>query len=198
MEDQSQNFNGVLKKASLGKGLTPEETRCLLERAGPADWSGLMALAKRLTVENFHSKIFLFAPLYFSNHCVNDCLYCGFRRSNEQVKRHALSVEAFVQEARILWERGHRTLLLVAGEHPDHADARHLGPYLWGLRDAGLDFSVGIEIGPAESHDYRFLKDLGVNRCVLYQETYDPATYRKMHPPGPKTDFDWRYRALSR
>lgn len=192
------NANRHIDKASVGKGLTPEEASLLLKHASPDEWTEIFRVAKKLTEKHFENKVSLFAPLYFSSFCVNDCVYCGFRRSNRTVRRDALKVAEFVAEAKKLWEAGHRQLLLVGGEHRYYADVIHFGPYIWALRDAGMNFSLALEIGPQSEEDYRHLSNLGFERVVLYQETYDRVQYANLHAGGPKEKYDDRYDALRR
>src|SRR5262245_36987423 len=86
----------------------------------PLDNSRLQSLAAEsaaVTRRNFGRTIRLFAPLYVSNECINNCSYCGFSRDNA-ILRVTLDVAEVVREARHLVAEGFRNILLVAGEHP--------------------------------------------------------------------------------
>ena len=131
----------------------------------------------------------LFAPLYLSNECVNNCGYCGFSRDNP-IFRTTLTVPEVVAEARHLLELGFRNILLVAGEHPRFVSDGYLDECLAALRD--LCPTLGIEVGPMETPEYRRMVDAGCEGLVVYQETYDRDVYASMHTAGPKKDFDWR------
>src|SRR6266496_4375153 len=82
-------------------------------------------LSQSLTRQRFGKVIRLFAPLYLSNECVNNCKYCGFSRDN-RILRVTLTVEEVLREARALKEQGFRNILLVAGEHPKFISTGYL------------------------------------------------------------------------
>lgn len=145
--------------------------------------------SKALTQQRFGKVIRLFAPLYLSNECVNNCAYCGFSRDNPIV-RVTLSVPEVVREARALADQGFRNLLLVAGEHPKFVAPGYLEECVAALHE--FIPSLSLELGPMETSDYRPLVLAGAEGLVVYQETYDRAVYESMHTAGPKRDFDWR------
>ncbi len=142
-----------------------------------------------LTRQRFGRVIRLFAPLYLSNECVNNCKYCGFSRDNPIV-RVTLSVEEVQREAQALKAQGFRNILLVAGEHPKFVSTHYLRDCIAALH-ADVP-SVSLEVGPLETEEYRPLVAAGADGLVVYQETYDRAVYADMHTAGPKRDFDWR------
>lgn len=152
----------------------------------------LEALAQRsqlLTRQRFGKVVRLFAPLYLSNECINNCRYCGFSRDNS-ILRVTLSLDEVQREARALREQGFRNLLLVAGEHPKYVSNSYLGDC---VRLLHRDWpSVNLEVGPMGTDDYRLLVQAGAEGLVVYQETYDRAVYHDMHTAGPKRNFDWR------
>ncbi|KAB2640340.1 MAG: 2-iminoacetate synthase ThiH [Verrucomicrobia bacterium] len=153
---------------------------------------GLEALARRsqqLTRRHFGNTMRLFAPLYVSNECVNNCSYCGFSR-DAAILRSTLSVEHVVREARHLHALGFRNLLLVAGEHPKFVSDGYLQRCLDAL--APLIPTLAIEVGPMEDAQYAEIVRHGAEGLVVYQETYDRQVYQSLHTAGPKRDFDWR------
>lgn len=151
--------------------------------------------AQALTQKRFGRVIRLFAPLYLSNECVNNCSYCGFSRDNP-ILRVTLSPEEVRKEANALLAEGFRNLLLVAGEHPRFVSGGYLGECLSALRQATP--SLSLEVGPMETNDYRPLVEAGAEGLVVYQETYDREIYKRMHTAGPKRDFDWRLATAER
>jgi 2-iminoacetate synthase len=158
----------------------------------PAAGPNLEELARRsqaLTRRRFGHAIRLFAPLYLSNECVNNCKYCGFSRDNPIV-RVTLSVEDVLREVRALREQGFRNILLVAGEHPKFVSGQYLADCIRALR-AEVP-SISLELGPMETEDYLPLVQAGADGLVVYQESYDRAVYAEMHTAGPKRNFDWR------
>lgn len=188
--------NEAWEKIDQGNGMTPEDASALLLNGTDEDWRRIREAAVSVSRRFFGNRVHLFAPLYFSNICVNDCAYCGFKRSNRMTRQY-LSTREFLAEARMLWDQGHRSILLVAAEHPVNSGALRIAKYLYALREQKLDFSIGIEVGPLSQSDYRDLAEMNVERCVLYQETYDREIYARVHT-GPKSDYEWRYHALGR
>ena len=142
-----------------------------------------------LTRQRFGRVIRLFAPLYLSNECVNNCRYCGFSRDNP-IRRVTLSVDEVVREAEALKAQGFRNLLLVAGEHPRFVSHDYLTNCVRALhRDWP---SLSLEVAPMSTEEYRSLAAAGAEGLVVYQETYDRDVYTAMHTAGPKRDFNWR------
>lgn len=176
-------------------GLSLNEADDLLHNGSEKNWKSLFFRARELTGRNFHRKIEFFAPLYYSDYCVNDCVYCSFRIKNRQLPRKALSVKEFLNEAEYLWREGHRALLLVAGEHEPVAGAAALVKYAKALRGTNFSFELAAETGALDSDEYAQLVSAGILRNVLYQETYDRPIYAQAHLSGPKRDFNWRYEA---
>lgn len=158
----------------------------------PAAAEMLETLARRshaLTLQRFGRVVRLFAPLYLSNECINNCKYCGFSRDNP-ILRVTLTLEEVLREARALAAQGFRSLLLVAGEHPKFVSRDYLRACVAALH---AEFaSVSLEVGPMETEDYRPLVEAGAEGLVVYQETYDRAVYAQMHTAGPKRNFNWR------
>jgi 2-iminoacetate synthase len=131
----------------------------------------------------------MFAPLYLSNECVNNCTYCGFSRDNP-ILRVTLDIPQVVAEAHHLAELGFRHLLLVAGEHPKFVSNGYLEKAIRALRS--FVPTLALEVGPMEAEEYARMVDAGCEGLVVYQETYDREAYRELHTAGPKKDFDWR------
>jgi 2-iminoacetate synthase len=145
--------------------------------------------SQALTRQRFGKVIRLFAPLYLSNECVNQCKYCGFSRDNP-ILRVTLSVDEVLREARALQVQGFRNLLLVAGEHPKFVSRGYLAECVRALHQEVP--SIALEVGPMETEEYRPIAEAGADGLVVYQETYDREVYAQMHTAGPKRDFDWR------
>src|SRR5882724_2088251 len=159
---------------------------------GPAGEELLEPLCRRsqmLTRQRFGRVIRLFAPLYLSNECVNNCKYCGFSRDNP-ILRVTLSVEEVAREARALKEMGFRNILLVAGEHPKFVSNGYMAECVRALHEEIP--SISLEVGPMETEEYRPIVQAGADGLVVYQETYDRGIYAEMHTAGPKRNFDWR------
>lgn len=162
--------------------------RLLSEETG----GSLEALARRsreVTRRHFGRTMRLFAPLYVSNECVNNCSYCGFSR-DAAILRTTLTVDQVVREAKHLHGLGFRNILLVAGEHPKFVSEGYLQECL----DALKPFvpTLALEVGPMEDDQYAEIVGHGAEGLVVYQETYHREIYQKLHTAGPKKRFDWR------
>jgi 2-iminoacetate synthase len=145
--------------------------------------------ARQLTRQHFGRTMRLFAPLYLSNECVNNCRYCGFSRDNP-ILRTTLTPEQVESEAAHLAALGFRSILLVAGEHPRFVSNGYLAEC---TRRLALRIpSIALEVGPMETEDYRPITAAGAEGLVVYQETYHRDIYDELHTAGPKKDFDWR------
>jgi 2-iminoacetate synthase len=151
--------------------------------------------SQALTRQRFGKTIRLFAPLYLSNECINNCKYCGFSRDNP-ILRVTLSVEEVLREARSLAAEGFRNILLVAGEHPKFVSNGYLADSVAALHAEWP--GISLEVGPMETAEYRPLTAAGADGLVVYQETYDRAIYDDLHTAGPKKNFDWRLETAER
>ena len=145
--------------------------------------------SQSLTRQRFGKVIRLYAPLYLSNECINNCAYCGFSRDNA-ILRVTLSLEQVAAEAEALAAQGFRNVLLVAGEHPKFVSNGYMAACVARLSQSIP--SLSLEVGPMETADYIPLVEAGAEGLVVYQETYDRRVYASMHTAGPKRDFDWR------
>jgi 2-iminoacetate synthase len=161
----------------------------LIEPNDETQFERMAQRARALTRQNFGRTMRMFAPLYLSNECINNCRYCGFSRDNP-ILRVTLTVEQVVAEAKHLVAQGFRQLLLVAGEHPKFVDENYLVECVRALRP--LFPSISVELGPMETAEYQPLVEAGAEGLVVYQETYNRSVYAEMHTSGPKRDFNWR------
>jgi 2-iminoacetate synthase len=161
----------------------------LLEPMSDARLAALARESAAVTRQHFGKAIRLFAPLYLSNECINNCAYCGFSRDNA-ILRVTLDVAAVVKEARHLAKEGFRNILLVAGEHPKFVSNGYLESCVRAL--AAEIPSVALEVAPMEAPEYARMVAAGAEGLVVYQETYDRAAYAELHTAGPKKDYDWR------
>lgn len=183
--------------APLGLPLTPV-VAAFARDLGPADdeqLEGLAVRARALTRRHFGKTVRLFAPLYLSNECINNCAYCGFSRGNP-ILRVTLDTGQVRAEARHLAAQGFRNILLVAGEHPAFVSGGYLEEILRAL--APEIPALSIEVAPMETPEYEPLVRAGAEGLVVYQETYHRPTYARMHTAGPKKDYDWRLAAPER
>jgi len=161
----------------------------LLQPINAEEFENLAHLSANITRQQFGYTMRLFAPLYLSNECINNCTYCGFSRNNP-ILRVTLNIEQVVAEAKYLHSLGFRSLLLVAGEHPKFVSEGYLEECIKAIRD--MIPSIALEVGPMVISEYKRMVKAGCETLVVYQETYDRHTYSKLHTSGPKKDFNWR------
>jgi 2-iminoacetate synthase len=152
--------------------------------------------SQALTLRHFGRTMRLFAPLYLSNECVNGCPYCGFSRGNSIARITLAPVEVEAEASHLLAE-GFRNILLVAGEHPKKVSVEYLEDCVARVHRLGAP-SINMEIGSLETGEYRSIVTAGAEGLVLYQETYDREAYARLHPAGPKKDYDRRFAAPDR
>jgi 2-iminoacetate synthase len=171
----------------------PDRLCTLIAPAAQDYLEDMATLANRLTVQRFGKTVSLYAPLYVSSYCCNQCLYCGFNCSNDY-ERCRLSVDEAVNEARIIHEEGFTDLLLVSSEDRQFITVDYLCELAQRLR--GMFSSLSLEIHQLETSDYTRLFEAGIDGVTLYQETYDATVYARYHLKGPKADFNRRLRAF--
>jgi len=192
----------ALEKALELRGLEAEELPPLMALSDPELLQALFEAARSVKNRIYGERLVLFAPLYISNLCANECLYCAFRVHNASVRRRALTQEEIAEEVRHLVRQGHKRLLLVAGE----AYPREGFSYI--LRSIATVYSVkegpgeirrlNVNIAPLTVEEFRELKEAGIGTYQLFQETYHRETYGKVHLAGLKRDYDWRLSAMDR
>ncbi len=183
------SFAAVLDELPLRKSTRVRDFERLLAPASDLQLEEMARQSRSLTLQNFGRTMRLFAPLYLSNECINNCSYCGFSRDNP-ILRVTLELGQVLAEARHLARQGFRQILLVAGEHPKFVSSNYLADCVRAL--ASEFSSIAIEVGPMEADEYAPIVVAGAEALVVYQETYDRGTYAEMHTSGPKRDFNWR------
>jgi 2-iminoacetate synthase len=188
-----------LARARSLSGLTLEETAALTSAEDPELVQEIYDAAKYVKHEIYGKRLVLFAPLYYSNHCSNNCLYCGFRRDNKQSRRQ-LTLDEVENETRCLIDQGHKRILVIAGEDNRNSSFRYLLDVIdrvYQVRSGkGEIRRVNVEMAPMSVDQFRELHSRKIGTYVLFQETYDPEVYRHMHPCGPKADYALRLNAM--
>jgi len=188
-------LSDILAKARECQGLGRDEVAALMKLTDPDGIEQLFAAAAEVKQHIYGKRIVLFAPLYVSNECVANCLYCAFRRDNEELQRRTLTPEEISRETRWLVEHGYKRLLLVFGDHPK-TRVEHMIEAVEAVYRThsghGEIRRVNINAAPLSEEDFRRLQPAGVGTFQVFQETYHVPTYEQAHPFGPKADFDWR------
>ena len=192
----------LIQKTKELKGLTPEETAYLLNIEDENIWEELFQTARFVKNEVYGNRIVLFAPLYLSNYCVNNCLYCGFRESNKDMTYKRLNDKEIELEIQTLTKMGHKRLIVVYGEDPS-SDIHYMEHSIKKIYDTknGHDFirRVNVNAAPLFVDEYKVLKDIGIGTYQVFQETYHKETYKKLHPQNTiKGNYLWRLFSLHR
>lgn len=194
----------ILAKAQTLTRLSLDETAALLAVEDPASVKKIFTAAARVKDAIYGRRVVLFAPLYISNICANRCLYCSFKADNREIERKALTPDEIREQVTYLLTRGHKRILVVAGE----AGPRGQKPVDYYVDAINAVYSaragmhrikrVNINCAPLSVDEFRRLKAAGIGTFQIFQETYHDATYRQVHPAGPKSDPDNRLEAVDR
>ncbi len=203
----ASRLEDILAKAAGIEALSLEETASLLAVRDPGHVARMEETALRIKRSVYDNRIVTFAPLYISNRCVNNCLYCGFRTGNTDMQRRVLDDDAIRREVEVLAGTiGHKRLIVVYGEHPS-SDAAFIARTMRTIYDVkvpvrsgvGQIRRVNVNAAPMSIEELRMIKEAGLGTFQVFQETYHHATYARQHPAGtPKHDYRWRLTAMHR
>ncbi len=200
----SRKLDAILEKAKSLQRLTLEESAVLLSVKDPEYIQRIFKAASFVKDAIYGRRVVLFAPLYISNLCVNNCQYCGFKSNNSGIKRKALTTSEITQQIQWLLRRGHKRILAVCGEAAP-AGLSNIDYYVQAVK-AIYSVQVGkhrikrvnVNCAPLSVVDFKKLKASGIGTFQIFQETYHDQTYRAMHVSGPKSDPDNRISAPDR
>jgi 2-iminoacetate synthase len=190
----------ILAKARKAQGLEPREAAALLQVEDPEIFRTIFQSAREVKLKIYGKRLVLFAPLYLSNDCVNNCQYCGFRRDNRSIPRKRLTPEEIRDQAEELERLGHKRLLLECGESSlsDIDYVEEAIATIYGTKNGkGEIRRVNVNIAATTAENYRRLKEARIGTYQLFQETYHRSTYEAIHE-GPKRDFERQILALDR
>ena len=199
----AEQVRAVIAKSLDKQSLTVADTAVLLRTEDPDLQEEIFAAARQLKQQVYGNRIVLFAPLYVGNHCINDCDYCAFKRSNNEVERRALNQTEVQQQVTAMTSHGHKRLILVCGEHPQY-DAQYMADCVRSVYATKDDANgeirrVNINAAPLDHDGYRLLKDAEIGTYQIFQETYHHATYARVHPQNTrKGNYLYRLQGLSR
>lgn len=192
----------VLNKAKEMKGLDLEDVAVLTNISDPMQLFELFEEANHIKEKIYGKRLVIFAPLYISNLCANECSYCAFRAKNKEIVRRALSQDEIRHEAEILVSQGHKRVLLVAGESYPRQGFQYVLDSIASVYEAkvgnGEIRRVNVNIAPLDLPDFKLLKEAKIGTFQLFQETYHRETYHTVHTGGKKKDYDYRVTALHR
>ena len=196
-------LNGILNKARKLKGLNLEDVAKLLCVEDEQGIQKILDTAHFCKEEIYGKRLVLFAPIYTGNACVNNCVYCGFRRDNKALKRKILTMDEIEAETLQLLRMGHKRALLICGESPRN-DADYMVEAIrrcYAAKDekGSTIRRINVELAPMSVEDFAKLKAEKIVTYVCFQETYDPVEYSKFHPANtPKGDYLYRLTCMDR
>ncbi len=184
------------------KGLTHREASVLLACEIPEKIQKMYEIAQEIKLAFYGNRIVMFAPLYLSNYCVNGCVYCPYHMKNKHIARKKLTQEEVRNEVIALQDMGHKRLAIEAGEDPVNNPIEYILECIKTIYSVnhknGAIRRVNVNIAATTVENYRKLKEAGIGTYILFQETYHKESYLKLHPTGPKHDYDYHTEAMDR
>ena len=190
----------IVAKAAELKGLDLPEVAALIQLEDKELLQKLFSTALAVKERIYGKRLVLFAPLYLSSYCVNDCAYCGYHISGDAVRKR-LTMDEIREEAQALEEMGHKRLMIDMGEDPVRTPIQYVLDAMKTIYETvekkGSIRRINVQIAATTVDEYKMLKKAGIGTYVLFQETFHRETYAKMHR-GPKADYDWHTTALDR
>ncbi len=200
--DNVELLESIIKKAETMGGLDYKDASLLLETENEEILEKVFALSKKIKEKIYGDRIVLFAPLYLSNYCINGCTYCPFHAKNKEMKRRKLSMEEIKKEVIALQDMGHKRLAIETGEDPKNCSIEYILESIKTIYSVkhinGAIRRVNINIAATTVENYRKLKEAEIGTYILFQETYHKETYKKLHPTGPKSNYDYHTEAMDR
>ena len=185
-----------------GAMITHREASVLLACEDAGVNAAIKQLAHDITQAYYGNRIVLFAPLYLSNYCVNSCLYCPYHAKNREIPRRKLTQDEIRAEAIALQDMGHKRLAIEAGEDPKHNPIEYIlesMDTIYSIKHKnGAIRRVNVNIAATTVEEYRMLKKAEIGTYILFQETYNKEGYKRLHPTGPKSDYNWHTEAMDR
>lgn len=192
----------IIEKSKSAEGLTPEETAVLLNLEDKELIEEMFKAARQVKEKLYGKRLVVFAPLYVSNYCVNNCTYCGYKHCNDELKRKKLNKEQLIEEVKVLESLGHKRIALEAGEDPVNAPLDYILDCIKSIYsikfDNGSIRRINVNIAATTVENYKRLKDAEIGTYILFQETYHKPTYEKLHVSGPKHNYNYHTTAMHR
>lgn len=196
-----EDIQKVLDKAKEVRGLSHEDIAMLLQIEDEAQIKEMFKIAGDIKKSIYGNRVVLFAPLYISNYCVNNCRYCGYKRCNEIVRRK-LTMDEIREEVKLLEKMGHKRLALEVGEDPVNCDIDYVLDSIDAIyethKDNGSIRRINVNIAATTEENFKRLKEKNIGTYILFQETYHKPTYEYMHPKSIKGDYNYHTTAFDR
>lgn len=192
----SSDIEAILLKAYDRVQLTHVEMAMLLN-ADESFLPRIYEIAGKIKDEIYGRRVVTFAPLYVSNKCVNNCVYCGYRRDNK-FARKKLDIEVVKQEALSLEKMGHKRIAFEMGEDPVNLPIEYVVDCLKAIYDSSDIRRINVNIAATDVDSFTKLKEVGIGTYILFQETYHKPTFEDMHPKSLKGDYNYHLTAFDR
>ncbi len=193
----TNEINNIIKKASRRQKLSHVEIAQLLNATDENQVSDIYQVAGKIKDEIYGKRVVIFAPLYISNFCVNNCKYCGYRRDNKFPRKKLTQLEIAAQ-AKNLEKLGHKRLALEVGEHPLETPIDYVVDSIKTIYESSSIRRINVNIAATTVEEYKKLKDVGIGTYILFQETYDLEAYNNQHDISIKGDYDYHLHAFDR
>lgn len=198
----AKRVSQVLDKSKEMKGLDLDDVAVLTSISDPMQLFELFETANHVKETIYGKRLVIFAPLYISNLCANECSYCAFRAKNKSIIRRSLTQDEIRKETEILIQQGHKRILLVAGESYPKQGFQYVIDSIASVYEAKVGSGeirrVNVNVAPLETGQFKLLKEAKIGTYQLFQETYHRETYHQVHTGGKKMDYDYRVTALHR
>lgn len=200
--ENSEIVREILKKAEKAEGITDEEAAILLSIKDENLLEEMYTVSKKIKEKIYGKRIVMFAPLYISNYCVNNCRYCGYKHCNDELFRKKLNSEELIAEVKALEKLGHKRIALEAGEDPINCSIDYVLDCIKDIYSIkfknGSIRRINVNIAATTVENYRKLKEAEIGTYILFQESYHKPTYEYFHLQGPKKDYEYHTTAMFR
>ena len=200
--EDSEIVREILKKAEKAEGISDEEAAILLSIKDENLLEEMYTVSKKIKEKIYGKRIVMFAPLYISNYCVNNCRYCGYKHCNDELFRKKLNSEELIAEVKALEKLGHKRIALEAGEDPINCSIDYVLNCIKDIYSIkfknGSIRRINVNIAATTVENYRKLKEVEIGTYILFQESYHKPTYEYFHLQGPKKDYEYHTTAMFR
>ncbi len=200
--ENSEIVREILKKAEKAEGITDEEAAILLSIKDENLLEEMYTVSKKIKEKIYGKRIVMFAPLYISNYCVNNCRYCGYKHCNDELFRKKLNSEELIAEVKALEKLGHKRIALEAGEDPINCSIDYVLDCIKDIYSIkfknGSIRRINVNIAATTVENYKRLKEAEIGTYILFQESYHKPTYEYFHLQGPKKDYEYHTTAMFR
>lgn len=197
----NKDIKEVLERAKHKKGLSHRDISILLQASEEEDLKEIFKIAGNIKRDIYGNRIVIFAPLYLSDYCVNNCTYCGYKRDNKFTRRK-LTMAEIEEEVQQLEKMGHKRLALEYGEDPVNCNIDYVIDSIKAVYGTHIENGnirrANINIAATTVENYKRLKDADIGTYILFQETYHKDTYEEVHPKSLKSDYNYHLNSFDR